>query len=210
MRRLQSLGTDDHYLRAVNVQTGQEVWRFEAGDRVCSQPALGHGMVYFGSLDGAFYVELDATTGRLKWKFRTRGHIYSSPLVVGDVVLFGSYDGCAYAWVLANGQLKWKVQTGDAIHTSPAASNSSFLVAERSLSPLTWKRARTSGCAGGPIWLSPEIGNGAVSFGSDGCMRSNFRPARANGRLDSEARSNLRRIRGRGRYISNATVRSAP
>jgi outer membrane protein assembly factor BamB len=48
-------GSDDGYLHAIDISTGQRSWRFPAGGAVRSQLLVAGGAVYFGSLDGRVY-----------------------------------------------------------------------------------------------------------------------------------------------------------
>ena len=140
------VGSTDHNLYALDLETGKEKWKFKTGSRVVSSPAVVGGAVYFGSYDGAFYA-VDAATGQQKWKFQTRGehrfaapHLHgsqpptetmpdpfdtylSSPVVADGVVYFGSGDHNIYALNAADGSLKWKFATGDVVHASPALAD---------------------------------------------------------------------------------------
>jgi eukaryotic-like serine/threonine-protein kinase len=139
------VGSNDHYLYALDAESGTEKWKFKTGSRVTSSPAVVNGIVYFGSFDGNFYA-IDAATGAQKWKFQTQGerryagkHLHgfqpagelmpdpfdfflSSPAVVDGTVFFGSGDGNVYALNAAAGDLKWKFKTGDVVHSSPAVA----------------------------------------------------------------------------------------
>jgi len=64
------VGSNDHYLYALDVATGAVQWKFKTDSRVASSPAVSAGRVYFGSYDGNIYA-LVADTGRLAWKFST-------------------------------------------------------------------------------------------------------------------------------------------
>ena len=65
-------GSTDHYIYAVDLQSGALKWKSKTGSGVTSSPAVENGLVYFGSYDGIFYA-VDAETGKLKWKFQTAG-----------------------------------------------------------------------------------------------------------------------------------------
>ena len=137
------IGSDDHYLYAVDTATGTAKWKFETAGPIRSSPAVVAGIVYFASYDGWFYA-VDAACGKLKWKFATPGekrfeakglHGFwprsqtipdfwdtwqSSPVVVNGFVYFGSGDGNLYALDAATGQLKWEFETDGVVHSSPA------------------------------------------------------------------------------------------
>jgi hypothetical protein len=54
---------------ALDIETGNERWRFFCDGPVRFAPVASSGHVFFGSDDGHFYC-LDASDGRLVWKFR--------------------------------------------------------------------------------------------------------------------------------------------
>lgn len=145
------VGSNDHYLYALDLATGTQKWKFKAGSRVTSSPAVFNGNVYFGSYDGYYYA-VNSKTGRVKWKFHTGGehrfeakHIHgaqpvselmpdpfdfylSSPAVWNGSVYFGSSDGNIYALDANTGNLRWKFQTGDVVHASPAISEGMLFI----------------------------------------------------------------------------------
>ena len=144
-------GSTDHYLYAVDLETGALKWKGKTGSWVTSSPAVEDGTVYFGSYDGTFYAA-DAATGKMKWKFATAGehryegtHLHgsqpvaetmpdpfdvflSSPVVWHGKVYFGSGDGHIYALDAASGNLAWKFKTGDVVHASPAIADGTLFV----------------------------------------------------------------------------------
>jgi len=89
-------GSNDKHLYAVDINTGEEKWKFETGDGGTHGLTGSGDIVYFGSDDYHLYA-LDAKTGEEKWKFKTGSCVYSSPAVLDGVVYFGSYDSHLYA-----------------------------------------------------------------------------------------------------------------
>ena len=61
-------GSENSYLYAVDIQTGQERWRVSVSDGFAASPAIADGVVYFGA-GGGTLVGLDLHTGREVWKF---------------------------------------------------------------------------------------------------------------------------------------------
>ena len=122
------------------------LWKFDAGDRVFSSPAVAGGLVYFGSYDGSFYA-LDAQSGELAWRFDTTGErrwqaanldgmtpagevhqdpwdfFLSSPVFANGVVYFGTGEGMLYALDAETGVQRWAFATADTIHSSPAVAD---------------------------------------------------------------------------------------
>ena len=144
-------GSTDHYLYAVDLNSGSLKWKSKTGSRITSSPAVSDSAVYFGSFDGFFYA-VDADTGKLKWKFQTEGerryagkHLHgslpagetmpdpfdfylSSPVVWQGKVYFGSGDGNIYALDVASGKVVWKFKTGDVVHASPAIADATVFI----------------------------------------------------------------------------------
>jgi eukaryotic-like serine/threonine-protein kinase len=93
-------------------------WKFKTGGWVSVSPAVTDFGVYFGSLDGFFYL-VDHLTGLEKWRFQTGGSIYSSCSIVDSVAFFGSLDGHLYSVDSKSGELRSKFGTGSPIYSSP-------------------------------------------------------------------------------------------
>jgi outer membrane protein assembly factor BamB len=100
-------------MRAVDLQTRTEQWRFPVGVGVIGAPVLVDGTLYFGGLDQNVYA-LDATTGVEKWRFETGHWVGGSPALADGVVYIGSRDGYFYAVDAQTGQETWRFKTGDA------------------------------------------------------------------------------------------------
>jgi outer membrane protein assembly factor BamB len=93
-------------LYALDAATGNEIWQFEAGDKIWSTPVVSGETVYFGSFDHKLYA-LDAESGNELWDFEAEGAIAATPLVFNDTVYIGSFDRHIYAIDTA-GNLKWQ------------------------------------------------------------------------------------------------------
>ncbi len=145
------VGSADHRLYALEVNTGTKKWEFKAEAGVASSPAVAEGTVYFSSYDGNVYA-VSADDGKLRWKFETSGerrysgtHLngsqpkgesmpdpfdtyLSSPLVWKGAVYLGSGDGNIYSLSAATGKLNWKFKTGDVVHASPVISSGTLFI----------------------------------------------------------------------------------
>ena len=86
----------DNKLLAIDLQSHQKRWEFEAEGAIKSSPAVVDTTVYVGSEDGRLYA-VDAATGKKLWDFLTGGEITSSPAVADGTVYIGSHDGNLYA-----------------------------------------------------------------------------------------------------------------
>ena len=109
-------------LHALNADTGETVWVFDASrpGAMLHSPAVVGGVVYVGSTDGHLYA-LDALTGQEKWRFRAgRGGFGASPAVTTDTVYIGGRDGVFYALRTSDGTPRWSYTAGAPIMNSAA------------------------------------------------------------------------------------------
>ncbi|MFC1977980.1 PQQ-binding-like beta-propeller repeat protein [Chloroflexota bacterium] len=86
----------DNKLLAIDLQSHQKRWEFEAEGTIRSTPAVVGTTIYVGSEDGRLYA-VDGTTGEKLWDIITGGKITSSPAVADATVYIGSHDGNLYA-----------------------------------------------------------------------------------------------------------------
>ena len=93
------------YLVALDPDTGEEKWRFEAGVTETS-PLVVDGTVYFGSWDRRIYA-LDADTGTEQWSYATGDQVKSAVAFRDGTVYAGSYDGRMYALDAKTGEERW-------------------------------------------------------------------------------------------------------
>ena len=106
------IGSQDHYLYAIDALTGEERWRFETGHQVYSSPALAGGRVIFGSDDGTVYA-LNEVTGAEQWHYETGGPLYASAAVADGVVyVAGEAGGYLFALDAATGAELWRFKCG--------------------------------------------------------------------------------------------------
>ena len=132
------VGSDDGYVYALALDTGELRWKYWLGAPVVSSPAAEGGRVFVGCDDGSLYCLRGTVDGRLTdeqvgeqiWRFRTGGEVAASPLVtVSGLVLFGSKDGNLYAVNSRTAKLAWLHQTGGPVTASPTKSERPIPVA---------------------------------------------------------------------------------
>ena len=93
------------YIVALDPETGEERWRFEAGVTETS-PLVVDGVLYFGSWDRRVYA-LEAATGKEIWSFATGDQVKSAVALRNGTLFTGSYDGRMYALDAMSGELRW-------------------------------------------------------------------------------------------------------
>lgn len=162
--------SDDYYLYAVDLNTGQEKWKFETKGIVFT-PSVTNKFVYFGSWDENLYA-VDVNTGKLKWKFKTSGAVESTPTISNGVIYFGSGDFYLYAVDINTGQEKWKFKADNKISAKPIVLDdviyfsSNYLYAlDINTVNLKWKFKPND--VSTTIGTSVEIKDGFIYFGND-------------------------------------------
>lgn len=111
-------GSGSGIFYALKADSGELVWKFEAGSHVHTTAAIDQESVYFGSFNGYVYA-LNLMDGSLRWKFKTVGHQYfpkgevqGSPVIIGNQVIIGARDYNLYALDKEKGYCHWnKVYT---------------------------------------------------------------------------------------------------
>lgn len=114
-------GAQDGVFLAVDVETGQERWRFvTTGEIIWASAAYSDGMVFVASgryLDPHGTMRaLDAVTGNVIWTFETASMIAGSPVVHEGLIYFGSdavnpwfgEGGSLFAVDISSGKLRWE------------------------------------------------------------------------------------------------------
>lgn len=112
---------------ALNVETGDIVWEYEAEDAVLTAIAVQKGVVTFGSRDGYVY-SLQSTDGKINWKTNLDGPVVSSPAVTVDTIYAATKNGYVYALAAENGKVQWEFDTriinrNIELYSSPAVAN---------------------------------------------------------------------------------------
>ena len=100
------IGSRDHNLYALDVKSGNEIWRFNTTNAIISAPAVDDGKVFVGSMDQHLY-SIEIMTGELDWKFDTHGPITSRPLVWKDLIIIGSRNSDLYGVNRNSGNEQW-------------------------------------------------------------------------------------------------------
>ena len=177
------IGTREGDFRALDVEDGSTLRRFELGDEdnrellgVYGEPVLQDGSLYFGGYHGVLYA-LTAPGLDTKWSELIGSPIIGGPTLAGDVVLVGSDNGMVYAFDQeVDGQQRWDAlerwtyQTGNKVWSSPIAADGVVYVTslDKNLYALSledgsklWQYPTK-----GAIASTPAYDSGTVYFGS--------------------------------------------
>lgn len=123
------VGTSDNYLLALELDSGDLVWQFEAGHSIWAQPVFADGVLYVASLDKNLYA-LDAESGAELWRATFEGALASQPVIGGDLIYVPSFDGQLHALALANGEERWAFPAEDWVWASPAVADGRVIFAD--------------------------------------------------------------------------------
>lgn len=93
-------------VRAFDLQTGAQVWRYESDLRLSGGPGAGDGLVVVGSLDGEV-VALDAATGAERWQAKVPNEVIAAPVIGQGMVFVRSNDGRLTAFDAGSGERRW-------------------------------------------------------------------------------------------------------
>jgi len=107
------VGGPDGFVNAVDVDTGEEIWRHEIGGHLMSAaPVVAEGKVFIGqtSGDGLFFA-LDKDTGSASWVTNAFGKTWVSPAYQDGRLFFGNTDGMMYGADASNGDKLWQYDT---------------------------------------------------------------------------------------------------
>ncbi len=121
-------GSTNEGFYTVDFDSGNVLWRFDAGYPLEAPATVEGPFVFFGSSDGYLRC-LDRASGKELWRFRARSEILSSPVVRDGRVYFSSSDDRVYALGASNGEKLWSFNRGTLqtvtprIYASPAYSN---------------------------------------------------------------------------------------
>lgn len=127
------VGSYDRNLWAVNLSTGEQVWKFPTKAGIAVTPAVDEGsrLVLFGSEDFTLYA-VDFRNGRITWTYHTKDRIRSSVRIAHDHVFFGSDDGHVYALGLSSGRFLWAYDVGAPVRTRPFVTNDMIIFGSES------------------------------------------------------------------------------
>ena len=168
-QRMYLIDNDGVYI-ALNVKTGQVIWKKRLANLNASSPAFSNGVLYSVSLDPAQAIAVSANSGKVLWRKKLPGRAESSPMVIGDRMYFGSEPGTFFALDTANGKTVWQTQLGGEVKAAPAFDKGTLFVGD--YGGKFWALRASDGAV---RWQSSDLGTGfgngrfystpAVAFG---------------------------------------------
>ncbi|MCB1230641.1 MAG: PQQ-like beta-propeller repeat protein [Verrucomicrobiae bacterium] len=123
------VGGQDLKFYAIDLDTGESVWTFDAEGPVTAPAAVAQGKVFFGDTYGFVYA-LDIATGQEIWRLEADDKVEGGPNVLEITdpetkqkewrVFFGSHDFNLYSVVAETGEIRWKHETDNYIMSTPS------------------------------------------------------------------------------------------
>ncbi len=86
----------EHYLVALESNTGQERWRLRSENELRGRPLVAQNSLYLRGL-GSDIVAVDPNTGRIRWKYETEAPVTGQFAADRDTLYFADDDGYFYA-----------------------------------------------------------------------------------------------------------------
>jgi eukaryotic-like serine/threonine-protein kinase len=163
--QIQSTGQD--FLHALELETGKSKWKYQASSSIIGPPAIGNGLVYFGSSNGWFYA-LDEMTGKEKWKTQLPYWIDSPPVVDESKVYFQTtavtpeYISKVYALDAFTGKEQWSFSTvgNNTVNIPPLVYQGMLYVAGGSLYAIDTQTEKE-------VWNYPSWGKTPFTIAND-------------------------------------------
>ena len=159
------VGAGDGRLYAVDIDTGDLLWRVRVTVGGTFPLTVADGVVYGGSSLKA----LDADSGDVLWEYDSGRIDYSAPVVSGGVVYVGSLDRSLHAVDAETGSARWRYRTDGESRSAPIvvdrvvffSSNDDHMYAvDAATGDLLWRYQ-----AEGSVY-SPTISDGILYFGT--------------------------------------------
>ncbi|MDF3042970.1 MAG: pyrrolo-quinoline quinone, partial [Thermomicrobiales bacterium] len=107
---------------AVDVRTGDELWRFDASTGFESTPAIAEGLVLVRGASGQLFA-LDLKTGLERWRFDAGSFAASAPAVRDGTVYVSDGVETVTALDAATGMVAWRGSPGRLASGAPVATD---------------------------------------------------------------------------------------
>jgi eukaryotic-like serine/threonine-protein kinase len=123
----------DHYLYAIDAQTGVEIWSTNLNGAIVGSPTLSEdgGTLFIGSFSNEMYA-INAQSGAILWNTPATGWIWSGPALHNNRLYFGDLNGAIFALRAENGQVIWQKDPDGPIAGAPLVTENALYFASES------------------------------------------------------------------------------
>lgn len=119
------LGTEDGQLFCLSAETGEELWRYQAGDAIRSNLVVWQDFLLFGCDDHHIYFV--GKGGILSEMHDVGSRIEKTLAVEENLLYFGTEDRYLQCWNLKRKKRKWKILSGGATFVPPVVAGKRIL-----------------------------------------------------------------------------------
>ena len=120
-------GSLDHYIYAVSLKDGTELWKYKTEGAVVGKPLIVDNKVIIGSFDRTLYA-LSLSKGGKQWHFSADDWFWAGPQFDGTNIYAATMGGTVYA-LSKRGQERWIFQANGPIVSRPLVLNDNLVVA---------------------------------------------------------------------------------
>lgn len=110
----------DHFLYALNLKTGEMLWKVDAKGAIVGTPELDEEGVLYLASNGDVVMAVDSARGTILWEQTLTSPVWSGMVVHEGTLYFGDLQGAFYAMDAKNGKTLWKVDVNGAMIARPA------------------------------------------------------------------------------------------
>lgn len=161
------IGGRDSMVRAIDLDTGAELWNVYASAPVAATAAVGNGVVVVGDLSG-YLAAYEAATGARLWRHEIGDPIHSTPGIAGATAVTGSRGTSIVGLDVATGEERWSVSLGSSWAESSIEVDGDTVYAGssgggqvRAIDAATGDVAWTATVGGWP-WARPTLESGVL------------------------------------------------
>ncbi|MGF1596266.1 MAG: PQQ-binding-like beta-propeller repeat protein [Acidimicrobiales bacterium] len=157
-------------VHAIDTETGEAQWTFDAGGAVDVGPTIEDGTVYIGAASGAVYA-LDLDDGSVEWETDVEAKVSTAAYVDAEVVAVGTDGGRFIGLDRVTGEERWAIDLGGGLNSTPVAAQrrgeNVILIGGTDgglhlIAPDTGEEIERIGLEGG-VWFSTPL---VVSYGA--------------------------------------------
>lgn len=160
----------DHFLYALDLETGRLAWSFEAKSSLWAAPLVDGDRVYLASLDHLVYA-LQVSDGSLLWSQDLGAAMADTPVLVDGVLLVATFGAGLQALDAETGQILWSIPTEGWVWGSPNAADgiayfgdvAGYVYAVDLASQRELWRIQPDG----PVAETPALADGTLYFGTE-------------------------------------------
>ena len=91
------IGGRDKMMRALNAETGEELWTFRTRGKIDASPVVSGDLVIFGDTAGKLFI-LNHADGKKIWEYDTGSGIIASPAIADNKMVIGTDNGQVFCF----------------------------------------------------------------------------------------------------------------